>query len=149
MSPRSPYITSELRPRVVPKLDTLAPHNPEASNDDLKARALEVLGVTEEQWRARYPETASDEIWGRVYSRNPDVTWNTLDLETVLLNVETSKYYTLNQCGTLAWESFEDEISLNEILDKICSKFNVSKDVASRDLLALTGQLQAEGLVKL
>lgn len=144
-----PFISSELRPRVVPMLDVLEPHNPTLSVDEIRMRALEILGLTEEMWLMKNPEIDASELWAARLSRNPDVTWNTLDSETVLLNVESSKYYTLNRSATVIWELLGENLTLSEILDKLCENFDTSSDVAKPDVLSLALQLRSENLVSI
>lgn len=63
-----PYIPAELRPRVVPKLDTTPPMSPFVSWEEIKETALSILGVSEATWQARYAttETETDE-WEPLY----------------------------------------------------------------------------------
>lgn len=144
-----PFISVELRPRIVPQLETRAPISPNASVGDVKACALDVMHVSEADWLRLYPDMGNGVTWEQSYTRNSDVTWNTLDSETVLLNVTTSRYYTLNRIATAIWELFEADRSLGDIVDSVCESYDVGRSQIERDLLVLARQLHFEDLLRI
>ena len=83
-----------------------------------------------------------------VVSYHPDVQCSVLDGEAILLNLETGAYFTLNRVGTTAWELFNGERTLVEVHSAICECFDVSVDVARKDLLSLVKHLDQEGLIR-
>ncbi len=80
--------------------------------------------------------------------RNEHVTWKALEGESVLLNLETGVYFSLNETGTAAWELFDGATSLATVGEALCARFNVSAEQARQDLFELTLTLVKEGLVK-
>ena len=87
--------------------------------------------------------------WGHsVVTPHPDIQCSVLDGEAVLLNLETGSYFTLNRVGTVSWELFDGERTLNQVHSAICERFEVSEDVARQDLLALVSHLGQEGLIQ-
>ena len=87
--------------------------------------------------------------WGHsVVIPHPDVQCSVLDGEAVLLNLETGAYFTLNRVGTVTWELFDGECTLDQILLAICERFEVSEEVARQDLLSLVRHLGQEGLIQ-
>ena len=81
--------------------------------------------------------------------KSKDVTWKVLDGETVLLNLDTGVYFTLNATGTAVWELYNGRTSLAEITKVLCEQFDVTSEQARRDLMELTQRLLDEGLVKI
>lgn len=77
---------------------------------------------------------------------SPDVQCAVLDDEAVLLNLQNGHYYTLNRVGTTMWELLAGR-TLREVLDEICRRFEVDRERAHDDLVALVIRLEAEGLV--
>lgn len=75
------------------------------------------------------------------------VTWRLLEDESVLLDLDTGVYFTLNETGTAAWDLFDGTTSLTEIGEILCRRFNVGLEQVRSDLVELTGTLQREGLV--
>lgn len=76
------------------------------------------------------------------------VTWRSLEGESVLLNLDSGVYFTLNETGTAAWELFDGTTSLAEIGEILCRRFDVGLEQARSDLAELTDELRREGLVR-
>ncbi len=81
--------------------------------------------------------------------KSEHVTWKALEGESVLLNLETGVYFTLNETGTAAWESFDGTTSLAAIGETLSQRFNVLPEQVRQDLMELTQHLRAEGLVSI
>lgn len=80
--------------------------------------------------------------------QNEDVHGTLLDGETVLLNLSTGRYYTLNAVGSAIWNLCRGDRSLAQILSMMCEGFDVSVGQAQEDLLDLVMQLEQEGLLQ-
>ena len=80
---------------------------------------------------------------------NPNVQGTTLDGETVLLDLSTGRYYTLNRVGTAIWERCTGNQSLQDIHATLCTRFEASSERIADDLLALVTHLGHEGLLTL
>lgn len=81
--------------------------------------------------------------------RSEQVTWKALEGESVLLNLETGVYFTLNETGTVAWELFDGAIPLAAIGEALCARFDAPSAQVRQDLLDLTQTLLEEGLVRI
>ncbi len=68
--------------------------------------------------------------------------------ETIILNLETGTYFGLDNVGARIWELLGAGKALTEICDAIVNDYDVSRDVAERDMLALIRDLQAQKLVE-
>jgi hypothetical protein len=88
------------------------------------------------------------EMWENIFTRSTDVDWTVLDGEAVLINLENGFYYTLNRVGTVIWELFTGDQTLEAICSALCERFDVTADVARKDLLALVTKLHHEGLIE-
>jgi hypothetical protein len=145
---QEPFISTDLRPRVVPQLDTAPQVEPDCSTDDVCEQALAILGISERAWEALHPGHSRRDLWACRFVQSPELTWNTLDGETVILHTETSRYYTLNGSGSMIWEYYRADRTLADVLDALCEDFEVPREVASHDLLAFTGRLLTEDLLR-
>jgi len=83
-----------------------------------------------------------------VLIRSKNVAWKVLDAESVVLNLDSGVYFTLNMTGTAVWERIDGATSLEEIGRGLCEQFEVTSEQAQRHLLELTKSLLDEGLVK-
>lgn len=79
--------------------------------------------------------------------QNEDVHSTVLDGESVLLNLSTGRYYSLNAVGSVVWEQCTGAHSLAAICSNISESFNVTSQEAQSDLLDLVVQLRQEELL--
>jgi Coenzyme PQQ synthesis protein D (PqqD) len=79
---------------------------------------------------------------------NPDVQGTNMEGETVLLNLSSGRYYTLNRIGSIIWEHCTSDKTLSEIHTVLCNRFDVSPERALEDLVTLVNQLIQEGLLQ-
>ena len=83
-----------------------------------------------------------------VVQPSPDVQATSMEGETVLLDLSTGRYYTLNRLGSVIWEHCTGHNTINDIHAVLCDRFEVSPDRALDDLVALINQLVKEGLLQ-
>lgn len=83
-----------------------------------------------------------------ILTPHPDVQSTTMDGETVLLALDTGRYYTLNRLGTAIWDQCTGHTTMRDIHAVLCDRFEVSPDRALDDLVALANQLVQEGLLQ-
>lgn len=78
-----------------------------------------------------------------------DVLGTRLENEAVLLHLGTKRYYRLNTTGTVIWTGVEEGLSRAEIVDRLCSEFDVDAGEANRAATALLADLAANELIVL
>ncbi len=88
-----------------------------------------------------------EQFLGRRLVPSPDVQYTVLDDEAILLNLRNGHGYTLNRVGTIMWELMAGR-TLAGVLDEICQRYEVHRDRAHDDLVALVMRLEAEGLAR-
>ena len=79
---------------------------------------------------------------------SPDVQGTTMDGETVLLDLSSGRYYTLNRLGSVMWEQCMKRQTLCAIHAVLCERFEVGAEQALDDLVALANELIQEGLLQ-
>jgi hypothetical protein len=68
--------------------------------------------------------------------------------EAVLINADTSYYYSLNSVGTFIWKLLvEKSRTTVELMDALRAEYSPPMDQAARDLDNLLNELRTEGLV--
>ena len=75
------------------------------------------------------------------------VLYRNIDGEGVLLHLQSGYYYSLNEVGTVAWETLSARGSLQDAASRIVEDFDVSREEAERDLRELVDDLKSHGLV--
>ena len=75
----------------------------------------------------------------------------TLGEESVILNIATGRYFSLDNVGALVWSRLQQDppISVEALEAAILARYDVAPDRCRRDLLALLGELHRAGLVEL
>ena len=79
---------------------------------------------------------------------SPDVQGTSMDGETVLLDLSTGRYYTLNRLGSVIWEHCTGLSTMSDIHAVLYDRFDVAAERALDDLIALVNQLVQEGLLQ-
>lgn len=147
---REPFITADLRPDLSVRSDPAQPLlSGHETTEQLADAACAILSEEERRQVERGRQDKHRQLMRIVPQPNPNVQGTTLDEETVLLNLTTGRYYTLNRVGTAIWERCTGSETLQDIHTKLCRRFDASPDRIGDDLLALVTQLGHEGLLTL
>jgi len=75
------------------------------------------------------------------------VTWDEIDGETLIINVETGYYFSLDGVGSLIWSMLAAGVDERDMVASIVSEFDVEESTARTDLQALIDALVSEELV--
>ncbi len=67
--------------------------------------------------------------------------------EGILVDLNTKKYYQLNETAMLVWKALENGKSVTEIAEAVTSEYEVSIDHASRSVERLLTNFQSYKLV--
>ena len=71
-----------------------------------------------------------------------------MDGETVLLDLSSGRYYTLNRVGSVIWEQCTGDKTISDIQAALCDRFDVAPERALDDLVTLVNDLIQEGLLQ-
>ena len=83
-----------------------------------------------------------------ILHQTPDVQGTTMDGETVLLDLSTGRYYTLNRLGSVIWELCTGHHTISDIHAVLSDRFDVAPERALDDLVTLVNDLIQEGLLQ-
>jgi len=89
--------------------------------------------ITLEQRAQTHPDVVDTELEGR---------------ETVLLNLHTKLYYSLNATGTCIWQGVKQGLTLQLISQRLQKQFAVEAGPADHSVLALVDELRQQQLVQ-
>ena len=68
------------------------------------------------------------------FQQNPDTLTRTIDGLDVIMDSKNGKVLSLNEVGTFIWEMAQLSCSKEEILNAVCSQFEVTREKAADDL---------------
>ncbi len=80
---------------------------------------------------------------------SPNVLLQEVDDETILLNIESEEYFSLNEIGTIFYELLKEHKNLEKILQELQSYFDAPKEQLEKDLIAFVEALEEKKLVKI
>lgn len=79
----------------------------------------------------------------------PHVLVRYLDKESVLLNLETERYYGLDETGTRMWQLVTAAPNIESAYHDLLNEYDVESDVLRLDLAELLGRLVENGLLQI
>ncbi len=88
-------------------------------------------------------------VESRYRLNSPQVVSETLDGETIVVNLDTGTYYSIKGDGILLWNAFIDGASLGEIVAAVAEQSGASMERAEPSLEAFSAKLVSEGLIVL
>jgi hypothetical protein len=71
-----------------------------------------------------------------------------IDGEAIIINLTTGVYYSMQGIGGEIWAMLNERRTFGAMLDAIAATYDVTGDVARRDLDTVLGQLLEEGLIQ-
>ena len=77
----------------------------------------------------------------------PDVLFRELDGESVLLDLQSERYYSLDDVGTRMWELLAECGDVAMVVEQMMEGYDVDEATLHRDLANLINQLAEEGLL--
>jgi hypothetical protein len=79
--------------------------------------------------------------------RLDDLTWQELDGEVVLLDLQGSAYFQLNGSGTLLWRRLVEGCDRDELEASLLEHYDVDRQQAAADVDGFLAALRAHGLL--
>lgn len=77
----------------------------------------------------------------------PDVAFRQIKDETVLLNLKSGKYFSLDEVATRMWTLLIETHNLEITLEKLLEEYEVEREQLRADLLEFVSQLESYGLI--
>lgn len=68
--------------------------------------------------------------------------------ETVILDLESGTYFSLEAAGSRIWELLAEGTTLAEVCETVLKEYDTEREVIERDVLELAEQLRKQGLLK-
>lgn len=71
----------------------------------------------------------------------------TLDGETIIINLESGTYYSMNETGSLVWSYLESGYSLDTIVECLLQQYEATPEIVEKAVLDLIALLEADQLI--
>ncbi|MEK4372520.1 PqqD family protein [Paenibacillus sp. FSL R5-0473] len=82
------------------------------------------------------------------YTIDSNVIYVEMDGQSILLNMESSQYYALDQVGTFIWNLMKDGRTLNEMEQEILLAYDITEQQVKNDLKIYIDELSRVGIIK-
>lgn len=79
--------------------------------------------------------------------RTPQISHETIDGETVIINLDNGNYYSIDGVGADIWNLIDSGANINQISELISENYNIDKDEVHESIEELTNELISEGLI--
>lgn len=83
-----------------------------------------------------------------VFIRKAEIMTADMNGDTVMMDIETGKYYNLGSVGGRIWELLESPMSVDQLADSLIAEYSVTKEQCISDTLPFLKNLFEHGLVK-
>jgi hypothetical protein len=83
----------------------------------------------------------------QTYKHAENISWRKVGADGVLLNLDTSAYYSLNEVGVLIWERIGMGDDAEAVTQAVCGKYDREPALVRKDVDALIKDLLAKGLL--
>ena len=80
---------------------------------------------------------------------SPDVLFQEVSGETVLLDLESEQYFGLDAVGTRIWTLIGEGVSIGAMIDTLLQEYEVERATLEADLADLLARLAEAGLIRL
>lgn len=82
------------------------------------------------------------------YVVSPDTVFTRLaEEEAVVLDLNTQRYFSINETGILIWTAMAEPVDLDEILDSLVRIYDIDRDELSRYVHMFLDKMMASNLV--
>lgn len=80
--------------------------------------------------------------------RTEGLTWQEIDGELVILDLQRSTYLTTNAAGAILAKELTEERTLGDLVARLVAEFGIDEETASRDAAAFVEQLSSKQLLE-
>ena len=96
---------------------------------------------------AATPAATEDSLRAVGFSPSPSVVSREVGGETVLVDLDSELYFSLNTTGALVWEGFAAGSDIDDIVGATSARFDMAADQVRDDVVRLVDELVAAGLL--
>src|SRR5919205_1080396 len=84
----------------------------------------------------------------RLRVNSPNVIYETIEGEVILIDLKTGTYYSLRDAGAVIWQAIEHGAGEDEIQAALALRYEGSADEMREAVRRLLAELEAEGLIR-
>ena len=81
------------------------------------------------------------------YELGREYVWKEIGDQVVILHLDSGRYYTLNPTGSLVWKCIMEGSSTNQVVERICSRFEVDEESCRSDAEGMIRGFAEKGMI--
>ncbi len=81
------------------------------------------------------------------YSMTSDYIWKEVGEKIVVLNVDSGRYFSLNETASVIWNGLIEKAEFGEIVDRLCANFDVDGGEARHDATQMIDEFVSSGMI--
>lgn len=79
--------------------------------------------------------------------RTSRLSWRAIDGQIVVLDLERSEYFVVNDTGAVVWELLADGTTMDDLVAALVGRFGIDVEAAELDAAEFVAALRASGLL--
>lgn len=79
--------------------------------------------------------------------RNPEQLFSLIDNEVVMLNIQNSEYYGLNETGSFIWNTISNPMKIKDLIDILTIEFDVELSICIEETLDFLNNFASTGAI--
>lgn len=84
-----------------------------------------------------------------IITRNKAIMSADMDGETVMMSIDTSKYYNLGKTGGAIWKILEEPMQAEEIITTLMESYQLTKEQGEKDVLPFLQKMLNQQLISI
>lgn len=69
--------------------------------------------------------------------------------QTVMMSIENSKYFGMDEIGTSIWNNLTDSISFSQLIEKLLEEYDIDREICEKDTRDYLDRLLDFKLIKI
>jgi hypothetical protein len=82
------------------------------------------------------------------FIQNKKIIQSTIGEEVVMMDMDSGFYFGMNGVGSVIWRHLSKEITLDDLIDKLMSEFNVNKQTCEADTIEFLDNLLEKNIIR-
>jgi len=83
-----------------------------------------------------------------IISQAKDIIASDIDDEVVMMSIENSAYYGIDNIGSCIWKLIENPCKVSELIEKIMDEFEVDRETCELDVLKFLQDLHEKKIIQ-
>lgn len=84
-----------------------------------------------------------------LYARNPEIIFNQVDGDLVLLDIQRGKYFAINQVGCSIWNMISNPTNIDDLVTRLLLEYDVPAEICRKETATFLQQAGQLGFINM